>query len=212
MLGDFSLGQKILLWVVPLLFAITVHETAHGWIASKLGDPTAKLLGRLTLNPLKHIDPIGTIIVPAILFSLGGFIFGWAKPVPITWRNLKHPRRDMALVAVAGPLANLLMAFLWLGIGKVAVGIDNDPILYMAQVGISMNLVLMLLNLIPIPPLDGSRVLASFLSPAMAYQFNKLEVYGFLILVLLLASGILGRILGPLLQGLLSVFFRFFGL
>lgn len=212
MLGDFSLGQKIILWVVPLLFAITVHETAHGWVASKLGDPTAKLLGRLTLNPLKHIDPIGTIIVPAILFSLGGFIFGWAKPVPITWQNLKNPRRDMALVAAAGPLANLLMAFLWVAIAKVAMGFDNGPIIYMAQVGISINLVLMLLNLIPIPPLDGSRVVASFLSPKMAYQFNKLEVYGFLILVVLLASGILGRILGPLLQSLLSVFFRFFGL
>lgn len=212
MLGDFSLGQKIILWIVPLLFAITVHETAHGWVASKLGDPTAKLLGRLTLNPLKHIDPIGTIIVPAILFSLGGFIFGWAKPVPITWQNLKHPRRDMALVAAAGPLANLLMAFLWVGIAKMAMGFDNAPVIYMAQVGISINLVLMLLNLIPIPPLDGSRVVASFLSPKMAYQFNKLEVYGFLILVLLLASGVLGRILGPLLQSLLSVFFRFFGL
>ena len=91
MLGDFSLGQKIILWAIPLLFAITVHETAHGWIASKCGDPTAKLLGRLTLNPLKHIDPVGTIIVPAILFSLGGFIFGWAKPVPITWQNIKKP-------------------------------------------------------------------------------------------------------------------------
>lgn len=212
MLGDFSLGQKIILWIVPLLFAITVHETAHGWVSSKLGDPTAKLLGRLTLNPLKHIDPIGTIIVPAILFSLGGFIFGWAKPVPITWQNLKHPRRDMALVAAAGPLANLLMAFLWVGIAKMAMGFDNAPVIYMAQVGISINLVLMLLNLIPIPPLDGSRVLASFLSAKMAYQFNKLEVYGFLILVLLLASGVLGRILGPLLQSLLSVFFRFFGL
>lgn len=212
MLGDFSLGQKIILWIVPLLFAITVHETAHGWVASKLGDPTAKLLGRLTLNPLKHIDPIGTIIVPAILFSLGGFIFGWAKPVPITWQNFKHPRRDMALVAVAGPLANLLMAFLWGGIAKMAMGFDNAPVIYMAQVGISINLVLMLLNLIPIPPLDGSRVVASFLSPKMAYQFNKLEVYGFLILVLLLASGVLGRILRPLLQSLLSVFFRFFGL
>jgi Zn-dependent protease len=164
------------------------------------------------LNPLKHIDPIGTIIVPAILFSLGGFIFGWAKPVPITWQNLKNPRRDMALVAAAGPLANLMMAFLWVGIAKIAMGFDNDPVIYMAQIGISINLVLMLLNLLPIPPLDGSRVVASFLSPAMAYQFNKLEVYGFLILVLLLASGILGRILGPLLQGLLSVFFRFFGL
>lgn len=210
--ADFSLGQKIILWIIPLLFAITVHETAHGWAASKCGDPTAKLLGRLTLNPLKHIDPIGTIIVPAILFSLGGFVFGWAKPVPITWQNLKKPRRDMAFVAVAGPLANLMMAFIWVVIAKIAMTLNNIPIIYMAQIGISINLVLMLLNLLPIPPLDGSRVVASFLSPAMAYQFNKLEIYGFLILVLLLASGLLGRILGPLLQGLLSVFFRFFGL
>lgn len=209
---DFSLGQKIILWIIPLLFAITVHETAHGWVASKCGDPTAKVLGRLTLNPLKHIDPIGTIVVPAILFSLGGFVFGWAKPVPVTWQNLKNPRRDMAFVAVAGPLANLMMAFLWVVIAKIAEGFNTIPIIYMAQIGISINLVLMLLNLLPIPPLDGSRVVASFLSPAMAYQFNKLEIYGFLILVLLLASGILGRILGPLLQGLLSVFFSFFGL
>lgn len=210
--GDFSLGQKIILWVIPLLFAITVHETAHGWVASKCGDPTAKLLGRLTLNPLKHIDPIGTIIVPAILFMLGGFVFGWAKPVPITWRNLRHPRWDMALVAVAGPLANLVMAFMWVAVAKVAIALHNAPFSYMAQIGISINLVLMLLNLLPIPPLDGSRVLASFLSPAMAYQFNKLEVYGFLILVLLLASGLLARILGPALQGLLAIFFSFFGL
>lgn len=211
MVADFSLGQKIILWVIPLLFAITIHETAHGWVASKFGDPTAKLLGRLTLNPLKHIDPIGTIIVPAILFSLGGFVFGWAKPVPVTWQNLKNPRRDMALVAVAGPLANLVMALLWVGIAKIAILVNNAPFIYMAQIGISINLVLMLLNLIPIPPLDGSRVVASFLSPSMAYQFNKLEVYGFLILVILLASGILARVLGPLLQALLSVFFRFFG-
>lgn len=209
---DFSLGQKIILWVVPLIFAITVHETAHGWVASKCGDPTAKLLGRLTLNPLKHIDPIGTIVVPAILFFLGGFIFGWAKPVPITWRNLKNPRRDMALVAAAGPLANLGMAFLWVAVAKLGIGLHSAPFAYMGQIGISINLVLMLLNLIPIPPLDGSRVVASLLSPAMAYRFNQLEVYGFLILVLLLASGLLARLLGPILQGLLSVFFRIFGL
>jgi len=209
---DFSLGQKIILWVVPLIFAITVHETAHGWVASKCGDPTAKLLGRLTLNPIKHIDPIGTIVVPAILFFLGGFIFGWAKPVPITWRNLKNPRRDMALVAAAGPLANLGMAFLWVAVAKLGIGLHSAPFAYMGQIGISINLVLMLLNLIPIPPLDGSRVVASLLSPAMAYRFNQLEVYGFLILVLLLASGLLARLLGPILQGLLSVFFRIFGL
>lgn len=211
-MGDFSLGQKIILWVVPLIFAITVHETAHGWIASKCGDPTAKLLGRLTLNPIKHIDPIGTIIVPAILFFLGGFVFGWAKPVPITWRNLKKPRRDMALVAVAGPLANLGMAFLWVVVAKLGIGFHSAPFVYMGQVGISINLVLMLLNLIPIPPLDGSRIVASLLSPAMAYRFNQLEVYGFLILILLLASGWLARLLGPVLQGVLSFFFRIFGL
>ena len=211
-MGDFSLGQKIILWVIPLIFAITVHETAHGWIASKCGDPTAKLLGRLTFNPIKHIDPIGTIIVPAILFFLGGFIFGWAKPVPITWRNLKKPRRDMALVAAAGPIANLGMAFLWLAVAKLGIGFHSVPFAYMGQIGVSINLVLMLLNLVPIPPLDGSRIVASFLSPAMAYRFNQLEVYGFLILVLLLASGLLARLLGPILQGLLSFFFRTFGL
>jgi Zn-dependent protease len=212
MMGDFSLGQKIILWIVPLIFAITVHETAHGWVASRCGDPTAKLLGRLTLNPLKHIDPIGTIIVPAILFFLGGFIFGWAKPVPITWRNLKNPRLDMALVAAAGPMANLAMAFCWVAVAKLSIGLHIAPFAYMGQIGVSINLVLMLLNLIPIPPLDGSRVVASLLSPAMAYRFNQLEVYGFLILVLLLASGLLARLLGPVLQGLLSVFFRIFGL
>ncbi|MDQ8039250.1 MAG: site-2 protease family protein [Rickettsiella sp.] len=211
-MGDFSLGQKIILWVVPLIFAITVHETAHGWIASKCGDPTAKLLGRLTLNPIKHIDPIGTIIVPAILFFLGGFVFGWAKPVPITWQNLKKPRRDMALVAAAGPMANLGMAFLWIFVAKLGLNFHSVPFAYMGQIGVSINLVLMLLNLIPIPPLDGSRIVASFLSPAMAYRFNQLEVYGFFILVLLLASGLLARLLGPILQGLITFFFRVFGL
>lgn len=211
-MSDFSLGQKIILWVIPLIFAITVHETAHGWIASKCGDPTAKLLGRLTLNPIKHIDLIGTIIVPAVLFFLGGFVFGWAKPVPITWRNLKNPRRDMALVAAAGPMANLAMAFFWVVVVKLGLAFHSASFAYMGQIGISINLVLMLLNLIPIPPLDGSRVVASLLSPAMAYRFNQLEVYGFLILVLLLASGLLSRVLGPMLQGLLSLFYRIFGL
>lgn len=211
-MGAFSLGQKIILWVIPLIFAITVHETAHGWVASQCGDPTAKLLGRLTLNPFKHIDPIGTIIVPALLFFLGGFVFGWAKPVPVTWQNLKNPRRDMALVATAGPMANLAMALLWVVVAKLGIGFHSIPFAYMGQMGVSINLVLMLLNLIPIPPLDGSRMVASLLSPAMAYRFNQLEVYGFLILVLLLASGLLARILSPILQGLLSVFFRIFGL
>src|SRR3989338_8992777 len=117
-MGQLSLPQLFAVWTLPVLFAITVHEVAHGWIASKLGDKTALMLGRLTLNPLKHIDPIGTILVPAILLAVGGFIFGWAKPVPVTWRNLRHPKRDMAFVAVAGPAANFVMAILWALIGK----------------------------------------------------------------------------------------------
>jgi Zn-dependent protease len=214
-MDHYSLGQQIIPLVgIPLIFvfAITVHETAHGWIAFQCGDPTAKLLGRLTLNPIKHIDPVGTIIVPAVLFFLGGFIFGWAKPVPITWRNLKHPRRDMALVAAAGPLANLGMAFLWITVSKLGIDSPHMLFVYTMQMGASINLVLMLLNLLPIPPLDGSRIVASLLSPRLAYRFNQLEVYGFLILALLLASGLLQRLLGPLLQGLLFVFFRIFDL
>lgn len=209
---DYSLAQKIILWLVPLVFAITVHETAHGWIACMRGDPTAKLLGRLTLNPLKHIDYIGTILVPLVLFLLGGFIFGWAKPVPVTWQNLKSPRRDMALVAAAGPLVNLGMAFIWAAVAKLSIGLDSAPFAYMGQIGISINLVLMLLNLIPIPPLDGSRIVASLMPPSIAYRFNQLEMYGFLILVLLLASGLLARLLGPILRGLITIFFSIFGL
>lgn len=209
---DFSLGQKIILWLVPLIFAITVHETAHGWVAYRCGDPTAKLLGRLTLNPIKHIDPLGTLLVPGLLLWLGGFVFGWAKPVPVTWRNLRNPRRDMALVAAAGPFANFVMAFFWVAILKVAINVHSAPFAYMAQIGVSINLVLMLLNLLPIPPLDGSRILASLLSPVMAYRLNQLEVYGFLILVLFLASGAFGRLIGPVLVQLQRFFLSIFGL
>src|SRR5579864_2279044 len=165
---DFSFGQKLILWIIPLIFAITVHETAHGWIAFRCGDPTAKLLGRLTLNPIKHVDLIGTLIVPTLLFFLGGFIFGWAKPVPIVWKNLRHPRRDMALVAAAGPVANLGMALLWILVYKLAMSFHSAPFLYMGQFGVSINLVLMLLNLLPVPPLDGSRIVTSLLSPRLA--------------------------------------------
>lgn len=209
---DFSLGQKIILWLVPLIFAITVHETAHGWVAYRCGDPTAKLLGRLTLNPIKHIDPLGTLVVPGLLLWLGGFVFGWAKPVPVTWRNLRNPRRDMALVAAAGPFANFVMAFFWVAILKLAVSAHSAPFAYMAQIGVSINLVLMLLNLLPIPPLDGSRILASLLSPVMAYRLNQMEIYGFFILVLFLASGAFSRLIGPVLSQLQSLFLSIFGL
>lgn len=202
-MNELSILQKFSVWVLPLIFAITVHEVAHGWVAYRLGDPTAKMLGRLTLNPIKHIDPVGTILVPGILLYLGGFIFGWAKPVPVNWMNLKKPRRDMALVALAGPMANLLMALIWAAITKIGITLGPQQhgyalfMAYVGQAGMIINIVLMVLNLLPIPPLDGSRVLSSMVSPEIARMLASIEIYGFLILVALLATGVLGKIIGP---------------
>ncbi len=203
-MNQLSLPQTFAIWVLPVLFAITVHEVAHGWLASKLGDKTALIMGRITLNPLKHIDPIGTILVPAILLFFGGFIFGWAKPVPVTWSNLNNPKRDMALVALAGPFANLLMAIFWALIAKLGVvllGINHESwalgIQYMGQAGIVINLMLMFLNLIPIPPLDGGRVLSSILPNRWSAKLDRIEPFGFFILLFLLAVGVLKYILFP---------------
>ncbi len=209
--------QKVVIWSIPILFAVTVHEVAHGWVASKLGDPTAKMLGRLTLNPLKHIDLVGTIIVPLILLMLGGFIFGWAKPVPITWQNLKNPKRDTALVALAGPMANLLMALLWALITKLGLYLTPENIfglvlITMGSVGITINIVLMVLNLLPIPPLDGSRVVASVLPGRLAYRYNLLEPFGFFILLFLLATGVLGYIMYPIISAMVTSISGLFGL
>jgi len=213
---QFNLIQTILIYAIPLLFAITVHEVSHGYIAYKLGDPTAKMLGRLTLNPIKHIDLVGTIIVPALTVWLGGFIFGWAKPVPITWRNLKHARRDMALVALAGPLSNLLMAILWGAIAKAGMMLEAHQIISgvavaaMGKIGIYVNTILMILNLLPIQPLDGGRIASSLLPGKLSYYFDRLEPYGIIILLILLATNVLGFILGPPLQlmaGLINAVF-----
>ena len=166
---ELTTVQRIAVWALPILFAITVHEVAHGWVARRLGDPTAYMMGRLTLNPIRHIDPIGTVLVPLALTLMGGFIFGWAKPVPVTWENLRNPKRDMVLVAAAGPLANLAMALLWALAMKVGVLLGDEarwvalPLIYMGFAGITINLVLMVLNLLPLPPLDGGRVVAGLL-------------------------------------------------
>lgn len=198
-MSEFNFVQKLIIYAVPVLFAITVREVAHGWIASKLGDQTAKIMGRLTLNPVKHIDPIGTVVVPVMMLIVSPFILGWAKPVPVDWRNLKRPKQDMAWVAIAGPGANLLMMIFWAVLAKLIIvsGLGNYhysiPVITMAMVGIGINIVLMVLNLIPIPPLDGSRVLSALLPPKAAYQYNRLEPYGLIIVLLLLFSGVLGK-------------------
>jgi Zn-dependent protease len=200
---ELSLVQKIAVWVVPVVLAITVHEVAHGWIARKLGDNTAFMLGRLTLNPLKHIDPMGTILIPGLLLLLqAGFIFGYAKPVPINWRNLRHPKRDMALVAAAGPGANLFMAIIWglfIRLG-LSLGEPGIALIYMGVAGITINIILMVLNLLPLPPLDGGRVMTGLLPGPWAYQFSRIEPYGFFILIGLLVTGVLGMVLWPVIS------------
>ncbi|MDD3448711.1 MAG: site-2 protease family protein [Gammaproteobacteria bacterium] len=206
---DFNSVQLFAVWVVPVLFAITLHEVAHGWMARRLGDPTAEMLGRLTLNPLKHIDPVGTILVPGILLLMGsGVLFGWAKPVPVTVENLRNPRRDMAWVAAAGPLANLIMAVLWafiihVGLWTVEVspGVAR-PLVFMGVAGVFINTILMVLNLVPIPPLDGGRVAMSLLPGPWAWRLSRLEPYGILIILLLLVSGVLGRLIWPVISTL----------
>ncbi len=193
--------QTLLIYIIPVLFAITVHEVAHGWVASKLGDHSAKMMGRLTLNPIKHIDPIGTILMPAVLYLTGSpFLFGWAKPVPINPNALRNPKHDMSWVALAGPMSNFMMAGLWLASIFIAFEIKSQFLIDMAQVGISINLVLGVLNLLPLPPLDGSRVVSSLLPNKLAYEYNKLESYGLFILLGLLFLGIFEKVILPIVK------------
>ena len=195
--------QMVAVAALPVLFAITLHEVAHGWVASRLGDRTAAMLGRLTINPLRHIDPVGTVLVPIATSLVGGFLFGWAKPVPVDVRNLRKPRRDMALVALAGPAANLIMAIFWGMIAKIGLAMGNDGgsvavfLQLSGEIGILINVLLMVLNLVPILPLDGGRVLFALLPADWARRFARTEPYGLIILVVLLLAGVLGRILWP---------------
>ena len=196
---DVSLAT-IVLWAVPVVFAITLHEAAHGYVARLFGDQTAWMLGRVTANPIKHIDPVGTILVPGMLVAIAAithvpaFIFGWAKPVPVNFGNLRNPKRDMFWVAGAGPLANFLMAIAW-GILLKAVAPE------MAGAGIQINLMLIALNLLPILPLDGGRIAVSLLPHSLAAGYARLEPYGFMVVILLLATGILSDLMRPILRG-----------
>lgn len=211
-MADFSLIQKIIIWAIPVLFAVTVHEVAHGWVALKLGDRTAQMMGRLTLNPFKHIDPFGTVLLPLLLIMVGStYIFGQAKPVPVTYQNLRKPKSDMAWVALAGPLANLVMAIIWLLVVALAskllqAGISlGEPMIYMGIAGVLINTMLMVLNLFPLLPLDGGRILVSLLPGPLAWQIGRLEPYGIFILLALLFSGVLGSLLWPLIVSFVSL-------
>jgi Zn-dependent protease len=205
---DFSLAT-IVLWAVPVVFAITLHEAAHGYVARLFGDQTAWMLGRVTANPIKHIDPVGTILVPGMLVAVAAithtpaFVFGWAKPVPVNFGNLRNPKRDMFWVAGAGPFANFVMALGWGLLLKAAMPggvLASNGLLEMAGAGIQINLMLMALNLLPILPLDGGRIAVSLLPHSLAVSYARLEPYGFMVVILLLATGILGVLMQPILR------------
>lgn len=212
---ELTLIQKIAVLALPVLFAITLHEAAHGWMAGRLGDDTALRQGRVSLNPLRHIDPVGTILVPLATFLLTGFLFGWAKPVPVNFSRLRHPRRDMALVAAAGPGANLLMMFFWAVAVRLGVGMEStwfgEPIVYMGLAGLMINAILFVLNLLPILPLDGGRILTAVLPRDLAMSYARLEPWGMAIIILLLVTGVLGKTIWPLIDGLQGLVGALFG-
>jgi len=215
---EFSFLETVLLYAIPIILAITLHEAAHGYVARMFGDNTAYMLGRVTLNPLKHIDPVGTIAVPLGLLLLsklaggGGFLFGWAKPVPVNFGNLRNPKSDMFWVAAAGPGANLLMALLWAVVLKFGGPSDQPGFVgAMAIQGITFNIVLMVLNLLPIPPLDGGRIMVSILPMALARPFAQIERFGFMVVILLMATGMLNMLMAPLVRSSLQLITAVFG-
>ena len=202
-----ALIQTLAIAALPVIFAITLHEAAHGYVARHFGDPTAWQAGRISLNPLRHIDLFGTLLVPALILATSylaagsAMLFGWAKPVPVNFGRLRHPKRDMLWVAAAGPAVNLLMAIGWAAMFKLDTLIPRNaytlPLAEMSRTGVDVNLVLMVLNLLPLPPLDGGRIAVSLLPHSLAWKFAKLERWGFPILLLLMFTGILGDVMWP---------------
>lgn len=218
---ELNLVQAIAVYALPVIFAITLHEAAHGYVARHFGDMTAFQEGRITLNPLRHIDPIGTVALPLVLLAVskivgGGIIFGWAKPVPVNFANLRHPKRDMLWVAAAGPLSNLAMALFWALMFKAGTAMPDSafglPLALMGAAGVFFNIIIMVLNLVPLPPLDGGRIVVSLLPHRMAWRFARIEPYGFPILIVLLFTGVLGYLLWPAIAVMMALVAALFGL
>ena len=216
-----SIIQSIAIAALPVIFAITLHEAAHGYVARHFGDPTAWQAGRISLNPLRHIDPVGTLLVPAVILITSyvaagsAMLFGWAKPVPVDFGRLRQPKRDMLWVALAGPATNLFMALVWALLFKLAwltaPSLYSQPLAEMSVIGININLVLMVLNLLPLPPLDGGRIAVSLLPYRLALPFSRLERWGFPILLLLMFTGVLGELIWPivaLFKGFIVILFQ----
>ena len=209
--ASLSIGLRVLLWIVPVYLAIVVHELAHGLVASHFGDNTARAAGRLTLNPVKHIDPVGSIVVPAVLLLFANFVFGWARPVPVDAGKLHRPNRDMLYVAAAGPMSNLLMSLGWAFILKAGlILLASSPgiglvFIYLGAAGVVINAAIMMLNLLPILPLDGGRILASLLPPQWRQRFARTEPWGFPILLIAVVAGVAGEIVWPLMVFAMAV-------
>jgi len=217
---ELNLVQVIAIYALPVILAITLHEAAHGYVAKYFGDMTAYMEGRVSLNPLRHIDPFGTVALPLILLGLtklfgGGIIFGWAKPVPVNFANLRHPKRDMLWVAAAGPLSNFVMALFWALLVKIGLSLPENyfalPLALMGAAGVFFNIIIMVLNLVPLPPLDGGRILVSLLPHRLAWRVARIEPYGFMILILLLLTGVLGTLLWPAIGALMALVAGLFG-
>jgi Zn-dependent protease len=209
---ELNLVQIAAVYALPVIFAITLHEAAHGYVARHFGDMTAQLAGRVSLNPLRHIDPVGTVAVPLVLLVAsklvgGGILFGWAKPVPVNFANLRRPKRDMLWVAAAGPFTNLLMAVFWAVVLKVGLWVQGSyfglPLMLMGAAGVLFNIIIMVLNLVPLPPLDGGRILVSLLPHRLSLLVARIEPYGFFILIVLLFTGALGLLLWPAIAALM---------